>query len=196
MRSLLALAATQAGCPDLPVEVQDIVAKLESTDHYSYEWSDVCESEQIASRLRSLADFDTHEAWDRTCEGTREELELLYPGSEFLRGRVVDKAKIYNNELCGRSRWTPKGFMQKQISKRDCEAPTALEQSAQILELLGLSLDFDKSLFDFSEAFFNSKPFGPEDPYLFVEILYHSTKIRTFWTKKFVQVLRKDIGAF
>ncbi len=170
VRTLLSLLGEVAM---LPVEVQEKISKLESTDHYAFEWSDVSETEQIAARLRSIDDFDKHDAWSRTCEGTKAELLERYPGAEFLRGRVVDKAKIYNGVLQGRSRWTPKGFMQREVTKSQTESPTVLENSTQMVELIGLSSKWDKSLFDFSEAFFNSKPFGENETPIFVEVPFY-----------------------
>ena len=95
-------------------------------------------SEQISSRLRASEDYDKHNAWDRGVEGTKEELIKLYPNAEFLKARVVDKAKVYNGVLQGRSRWTPKGFMQKNINAHEVESPTAQENSNYTTELMGL----------------------------------------------------------
>jgi hypothetical protein len=96
----------------------------------------------------------------------------MYPDAQFMDGRVVEKAKIYGGELCGRVRWTPKGFQEKGVTKSETESPTAQEISNQILELLGISSAWAKITFDWSEAFFNSVPMN-ENEHLFVEIPWY-----------------------
>ena len=163
----LAIATVERKAHPEPIE-----KGLMSTDHYAFRWEDVSEEQKRLARARAIEDYDSHDAWDRGDEGTKGELRAFWEGqgvrATFLDGRHVDKPKIYGGDLCGRSRWTPKGFMQ--TGPVDKESPTLSDTANIMMENGGISRGHVKVVFDWSEAFFNSDKLPEEEPPLYVEI--------------------------
>ena len=126
---------------------------LRATLIRKYEWEDVPYDKQRAALARMINDYDATGSWVRGNDKPLKELKAA--GCVTLPGRKVLKAKIYDGNLDGRARWTPKGFHDRGAMAWECESPTANRLTHRILSWLGFTHGWSGFTADFSEACFH-----------------------------------------
>ena len=132
---------------------------LTPMDAYNYSWDDLSREEQIKSRLKGVADYDEFAAWSRVDSVTDAELaEIMRIDTTVVKIATgwVDKAKIVDGKLIGRSRLVPKGFQDKLRGTVDNSSPTVNSSMLRIVENLAIREGWGACQLDFSSAFFQS----------------------------------------
>jgi len=141
-------------------------AYMQASDAYKYTWEDVDPVEQEKAVKRAIADYDSTNSWDRSTDCPRSSIPR---GHVVLDGRWVRKAKIYSGRLCGRARWTPRGFRDRLAEKGDCTSPTASRNTHRACSVLGVQAGMISFSADFSEAFFHSELIPDSDTPVWIE---------------------------
>lgn len=134
---------------------------LSQLDAYGFSWDDLSEQARWEARQKGIADYDVSGSWDSTQDFSAEDLPA---GAVRFTGRWVDSAKVIGGEIAGKSRWTPKGFMEKNPGKVD--SPTATLCTHRVGEAMGLRRGWVKFKFDVSWAFFQSNPTAKNNLYI------------------------------
>ena len=135
-------------------------------DAYGWSWEDLTPEQQHQSRLEAVHDYDYYGCWEEESYVR----SSVPKGAAILAGRWVDKPKFYNNELKGKSRWTPKGFMDRQAQFYDLQSPVVSGTLLKVVDALqnsqpGADVSFRA---DISKAFFQSNKLARDD--LFIEV--------------------------
>ena len=133
---------------------------LSQLDAYGFDWEDLPEEKRAKARLKGIDDYDVSQSWD---SHNWRESDLLGNAVKF-SGRWVDIVKVIDGDIDGKSRWTPKGFQEKNPGA--VESPTATLVTHRVGEILGLRKNWAKFKFDVSWAFFQSDATTKENLFL------------------------------
>ena len=139
---------------------KDIVSGLTSMDAYSYSFEDLSPAEQEKSMLKAIADYDEFLAWDRGSDKTESEIEAhlqANPTAVKIACAFIHKAKISGGKLIGKSRLTPRGFLDKFRFSEETQSPTVSAICLRIILIWALRMNFITFQLDFSQAFFQSE---------------------------------------
>ena len=130
------------------------------SDVYGMKWEDVPEVKQAASRQQGVDDLTEFGCWD--VDEAVKVWELRQGGAMVFPAHWVDKPKVVDGLLEGRSRWTPHGYVERDVEKSEVESPTASFAAHVVIEVLGASKRWGTFRFDVSSAFFKSEETSKE----------------------------------
>ena len=100
--------------------------QLTELDHYGNTWEDVAPELQVESRKRGIDDYENFDCYrGGAVRKSTLSSEVRAKRALIFDGRWVDKAKIRNDQVEGRSRWTPKGFQERESGDQQYDSPTA-----------------------------------------------------------------------
>ena len=121
-------------------------------------WDDVSATEKKKAIEVGIADYKSSVSGELL---TAHEVRTLYPGASLLYAHWVNKAKMTSGGLIGRSRWTPKGFMEREAGEVD--SPTVNATTERVADALGLRKRWQAFQGDLSSAFFQGQQFKEDE---------------------------------